>query len=388
MNSVTIQPVSSRSGISRFLRFAETLYRDEPNWTPPTFVDDLRALSRKNPACEFCDFQCYLALRRHTVVGRVCAIVNHSANAKWGVNVVRFGWLDFVEDAEVLDALLGAVERFGRQYRCDTIKGPLGFTDMDKEGLLVEGFEHLSPFTCLYNFPYYGPMLNEAGFVKDVDWTQRVVSIGKEMPSMFQYADLVEQRFHVHVLKGVPRKRLIKQYGRKFFHTLNEAFLPLYQYSQLTDAQIDVYVKKYLSFLNLDFLSLVVNENDDIVGFCTTCPSLSKALRKCRGRFFPFGWIHLLQALRHNDSLDALLIGVLPEYQGKGVTLLLFKHLHEACIRYGIGQMILNPQLEDNFQVQSLFGEYETRPFARRRCYTKKIDPFDKRTTAPAALLN
>ena len=371
---IEIVPVDKPRDIRRFINFAEKLYKEAPNWTPPTFDDDMKALSGKNPASEFCQHQCYLALRDGKVVGRVCAIINNKANTQWNTRVVRFGWLDFIEDAEVLSALLKAVEDYGRRYGCDTIKGPLGFTDMDKEGLLVEGFEHPSPFTCLYNYPYYDTLLQQLGYAKDVDWTQRTVVIGDEVPSMFQYAGLVEQRFGLKVLKGLSRKYLMDHYGLKFFHTLNEAFLPLYQFSKLTDAQIDVYVKEYLGLLNLDFLCLVVNEQDDIVGFCVCCPSLAKALRRSRGRMFPFGWAHLLHALKHNDTLDALLIGVLPEYQGKGVNVLLFKYIHENALRYGIHTMILNPQLEENLKVQTLFGDYECKPFARRRSYTKAVN--------------
>ncbi|MDO4999745.1 MAG: GNAT family N-acetyltransferase [Bacteroidales bacterium] len=244
---------------------------------------------------------------------------------------------------------------------------------MDKEGLLVEGFEHLSPFTCLYNYPYYDRLLQELGFSKDVDWTQRIAKVTDQLPPMFQFAGLIEQRYGLHVFQARSTKELADRYGLAIFHMYNETFAPLFQFTPLTDKQIDRYLKTYVPILRPEFVSICLDKDDRPVGFTFCVPSLAKAVKKARGRLFPLGFVHILRALRRNDTLEALMIGVLPEYQGKGANVLMFKHIHENALKFGIDKMILNPQLEENFKVQSLFEQYETEPFMRRRAYSKKI---------------
>ena len=326
---------------------------------------------KKNGAYEFCEADCFLAYRGNEIVGRVAAIINHKADDK--KNIVRFGWLDFIENEEVLRALIETVETWGKQHGRTEMHGPWGFTDMDKEGLLIEGFEHLSPFTCLYNFPYYGEMLEKIGFDKDVDWTQRTLEVSKELPHMFQFSNLIEERFKVHVVQPKSMKEMSKRYGMEIFHMYNEAFAPLHGFSPLTDKQIEAYLKTYVPILDKDFVAVAVNDDDKPVGFLFCVPSLSKAVKKSNGRLFPFGFINILKALKKNDTLEALIMGVMPDYQQCGIPVLLFKYLHENCIKRGIDTIIMNPQLEENYKVQSLFGEYKTVPFMRRRAYLKKI---------------
>lgn len=370
--SVNIIKVESRKQMKLFVTFPLHLYKDCANWVPALEGDEYDTFNPdKNGAYDFCEADCFLAYRDNEVVGRVAAIINHKADDTQ--NIVRFGWLDFIEDEEVLKALLNAVEAWGKQRRRNEIRGPWGFTDMDKEGLLVEGFENLSPFTCLYNYPYYDPMLQKLGYEKDVDWTQRVLEVSKELPSMFQFASLVEQRFGIHVLQPKSMKDLSNRYGMELFHMYNEAFAPLNGFSPLTDKQIETYLKTYIPILDKDFVALAVNQEDKPVGFLICVPSLSKAVKKANGRLFPFGFIHIMRALKKNDTLEALIIGVSPEYQQQGVPVLLFKYLHENCIKRGIDKIIMNPQLEENYKVQSLFGDYKTVPFMRRRAYRKSI---------------
>lgn len=253
------------------------------------------------------------------------------------------------------------------------MRGPWGFTDMDKEGLLVEGFEHLSPFTCLYNYSYYGPMLEKLGFVKEVDWTQRTLEVNPKLPPMFRFANLVEERSKAHVVQPKSMKDLSKRYGMEIFHMYNESFAPLHGFSPLTDKQIDAYLKTYVPILDKDFVAVAVNEKDQPVGFLFCVPSLSQAVKKSNGRLFPFGFIHIMKALKKNDTLEALIMGVMPEYQQCGIPMLLFKYLHENCIKRGIKTIIMNPQLEENYKVQTLFGEYKTNPFMRRRAYRRHV---------------
>lgn len=358
--------------MKQFIHFPEKLYRNVPNWVPALECDEFDTLTPQgNAAFEYCEACYWMAWKDGIPVGRTATIINRKANELWKEDTVRFGWTDFIEDRDVLKALMDKVQQWGKARGCTKMKGPWGFTDMDKEGCLVEGYEHLSPFTCLYNFPYYDTLLKEAGFVKDVDWTQRVVKISPEMPPMFQFAGTISERYGLSIARCKTTREFGRKYGLEIFHMYNETFAPLFEFTPISDTQINRYLKTYVALLDPDFVAVCVNSEDKPVGFAFCVPSLSKAIKKGGGRLFPFGFIHILRALRHNDTLEALMIGVLPEYQGKGASVLLFKHIHESCLRRGIDRMILNPQLEENFKVQSLFEQYETAPFMRRRAYVK-----------------
>lgn len=372
--AIELKTVVTKAQMRRFVRFPEDLYKDCENWVPALEGDEFDTFDRKkNGAYEYCDSECYLAYKDGRVAGRVAAIINYNANRDWNQKTVRFGWLDFIEDREVLKALMDAVAKWGKDRGCDTMRGPWGFTDMDKEGLLVEGYEHLSPFTCLYNYPYYDTMLQELGFSKDVDWTQKIAHVTDELPPMFQFADSITARFGIRIYEAKSMKQLADRYGMDLFHMYNETFAPLFQFSPLTDKQIRSYLATYVPIMDPKFVAICIDKDENPVGFAFCVPSLSSAVKKARGRLFPFGFMHVLKALKRNDTLEALMIGVLPEYQGKGASVLLFKYIHENARKFGIDKMILNPQLEENFKVQSLFEQYETEPFMRRRAYRKQI---------------
>lgn len=372
--TIDIIPVKDRRMLKQFIQFPLDLYKDCDKWVPAFESDEYKSLGPDNPSLSFCERELYLAKRDGKTVGRVAAILNRKANEKWNEKTVRFGWIDFVEDFDVAKALIDTVIEWGRAKGAEKIKGPLGFTDMDREGLLVEGFENESPSTVIYNYPYYAEYLERMGFTKDVDWTQRYIDLPDTLPPMMQYANLVEKRYGVHIYNANTLKQMVRR-GREMFHVLNDAFAPLYEYSKLTEDQIDGYVKQYAPIMNKDLVAFVVDEEDKLVGFTVTMPHISAAVRKARGRIFPFGWIHLLPALspRKNNTVEALLIGVLPEYQAKGAALLMFRHLHMNYLRLGIKRMLLNPQLEENHKVQSLFGDYDPKPYQRRRSFVKEI---------------
>ena len=374
MLDLTIVPVKGKRMLRQFIQFPLDLYKDCDKWVPAFEDDEYKSLGPDNPSLAFCERELYLALRGEKVVGRVAAIINHNANKKWGGEVVRFGWIDFIEDFDVAKALVDQVADWGKARGCTRIKGPLGFTDMDREGLLVEGFENESPFTVIYNYPYYGEYLERLGFTKDADWTQRFIDFSGPLPAMFQYASLVEKRYGLRIYRADSLRKMSRR-GREMFHVLNDAFAGLYEYSQLSEEQIDGYVKQYVPVLHKDMVALVVNEEDKLVAFTVTMPHISAGVRKAKGRIFPFGWLHILPWLnpRKNHMAEGLLIGVLPEYQAKGAALLMFKYLHENFIRLGIKRMLLNPQLEDNHKVQTLFGDYNPQPYQRRRSYAKEI---------------
>ncbi len=372
--NLTIVPVRGKRMLRQFIQFPLDLYKNCENWVPAFEDDEYKSLGEANPSLAFCERELYLAFRDGKVVGRVAAIINFNANKKWNENTVRFGWIDFVEDFEVAKALVDTVIAWGVERGAQKVKGPLGFTDMDREGLLVEGFENESPFTVIYNYPYYGEYLERMGFTKDADWIQRVMVIPEKMPAKFRFANIIEERFGVHILRAKTLKEMAKR-GREMFYVLNAAFAGLYEFTHLSEDQIDGYVKQYVPVLNKDLVAFVVNDKDELVGFAVTMPHISAAVRKAKGRILPFGWIHLLPALspKRNKITEALLIGVLPEYQAQGTALLIFKYLLENYQRLGIKEMLLNPQLEENYKVQSLWADFETRPYQRRRSFVKEI---------------
>ena len=371
-----LKVVEGKRDLTKFIHFPEKLYKNDKWWVPALISDEYNTLqASKNPAFDYCEAKLWLALdEKGNVVGRVAGIINHEANKRWNEQSARFGWIDFIEDQEVLDTMLAEVQKWALEKGMVKLKGPLGFTDLDKEGLLVEGFEQLSPFTCIYNFPYYGPMLEKAGFSKDADWTQRIVSVPDEFPRMMKLADAIAERAGVHVVTIKNKKELRKEADYLFHKVYNETFAPLYEFAPLNDRQIDQYIDSYIPILDSDFISIIHDKDEHIVAFAITVPSLSKAVQKAKGRLFPFGIFPILKALHRNDTLEALMIGIHPDYQSKGLQVLLFKQIHENVIRRGdIKTMIMNPQLEENVKVQMIFDEYNPQPYMRRRSYFKEL---------------
>ena len=371
-----LKVVEGKRDLTKFIHFPEKLYKNDKWWVPALISDEYNTLqASKNPAFDYCEAKLWLALdEKGNVVGRVAGIINHEANKCWDEQTARFGWIDFIEDQEVLDTMLAEVEKWAVDKGMVKLKGPLGFTDLDKEGLLVEGFEQLSPFTCIYNFPYYGPMLEKAGFTKDADWTQRIVTVPDEFPRMMKLADAIAERAGVHVAQIKNKKELRKEADYLFRKVYNETFAPLYEFAPVNDRQIDQYINSYITILDKDFISIIHDKDERIVAFAITVPSLSKAVQKAKGRLFPFGIFPILKALHRNDTLEALMIGIHPDYQSKGLQVLLFKQIHENVIRRGdIKTMIMNPQLEENVKVQMIFDEYNPQPYMRRRSYFKEL---------------
>ena len=371
-----LKVVEGKRDLTKFIHFPEKLYKNDKWWVPALISDEYNTLqASKNPAFDYCEAKLWLALdEKGNVVGRVAGIINHEANKCWNEQTARFGWIDFIEDQEVLDTMLAEVEKWAVDKGMVKLKGPLGFTDLDKEGLLVEGFEQLSPFTCIYNFPYYGPMLEKAGFTKDADWTQRIVTVPDEFPRMMKLADAIAERAGVHVVQIKNKKELRKEADYLFRKVYNETSAPLYEFAPVNDRQIDQYINSYITILDKDFISIIHDKDERIVAFAITVPSLSKAVQKAKGRLFPFGIFPILKALHRNDTLEALMIGIHPDYQSKGLQVLLFKQIHENVIRRGdIKTMIMNPQLEENVKVQMIFDEYNPQPYMRRRSYFKEL---------------
>ncbi len=375
---VTVKKVETKSELKTFIRFNYELYKDNPYSVPDLYEDMLSTFTEKNPAMEFCESAYFLAMKDGKVVGRVAAIINNKANKTWNLKNVRFGWIDFIDDEEVSSKLIEAVEMWGKERGMTAIQGPLGFTDMDAEGMLIEGFEELSTMATIYNSPYYQRHIERLGFEKDADWIEMLMTVPREtgIPErLSRIAEIVMKKYDLRIKKYTSAKKIAKEYGQEIFKVINEAFKPLFGYSELSQKQIDQYVKTYLSFIDLKLVSLITEADGRLVGVGISMPSMSKALQKAHGKLFPFGWFHLLKALKWKKpkTLDLLLVGILPEYQGKGINSILFYDLLPLYISEGYEYVETNPELEVNEKVQSQWIYFERRQHKRRRCYKKEL---------------
>lgn len=375
--SVIIKEVRTKRDLARFIDFPEKILRYNKSYVPPLFFDQKDTLdSSCNPAASFCESALYLAYKDDRIVGRVAAIVNNRANAQWNHLQVRFGWYDFVDDPEVSSALMEKVAQFGRQRGMTHIVGPLGFTDFDPEGLLVEGYEYDNTMPMLYNLPYYKDHIESMGFVKDADWQEFRLAIPSQMPERFSRgAALVRERSKVHTVH-LTRKMVKKgDYGRKIFALINECYKNLYNFTVLPEDLADKYMNFYLSVLDLRYVCVVENEAGELVAFGISMPSLAGVLRKCRGHLLPFGWAMLFWRLliRHSDGADLLLAGVRPDYQNQGITSLLFEQLVQTYIDNGVKWAESEAMLEDNKPIQAMFTNFEHTHPRRRRSYIKKL---------------
>ena len=363
--------------LKQFVRFGIDLYKGNEYYVPPLIYDEMATLnSEKNPAFDHCEATYFMAFRGDKPVGRIAAFINYKANEIWNERNARFGFVDFIDDNEVVDALFGAAESWARSHGMEKIHGPLGFTDLDPEGLLIEGFDQISTMSTRYSYPYYKDQIERLGYVKDQDWFEYLIPVPKEIPERFmRVSDAVRRRFRLKIKKFESKKE-VWPYAKEIFMLLNRAYQNLYGYVPLTDRQIDYYVNMYIPMLRLNFLSLVLREEDNkIVGVGIGLPSLAKALQKAEGKFLPTGWYHLYNALKGKDNkvLDLLLIGVDPEYQGKGVNALIFSQFIPEAIDFGFEFAESNPELETNGKVRSMWEDFNAKHHKTRRAYIKTL---------------
>ena len=369
---VSIKKVETKSDLRKFINFPFILYRRNKFWCPPMFLDEKKTLSRtKNPAFDFCEAEYFLAFRGKEIVGRIAGIINHKANERWKEQLVRFGWIDFIDDHEVSAKLIDKVTEWGKSKGMIGIHGPLGFSDMDNEGMLIKGFDELSSLASIYNYAYYPEHMVFLGFEKAADWIQYEFQVPQEIPDKVdRLSKLVMEKYKLHLVKAKKSKDLLP-YAGKMFDLLNQAFDQLYGFTALTQKQVDMYVKAYFGFIRPEFVSFVVDEKDDIVGFGISMPSLTKALQKCNGRLFPFGFINILRAMKKNDTIDMYMNGVRPDYHGKGINSLYYNEMHKAYIRHHMTRAISMPQLEDNAKALNIWKNFDGRQHITRRCWVK-----------------
>ncbi|MBQ8277452.1 MAG: N-acetyltransferase [Bacteroidaceae bacterium] len=376
--SVEIKRVTTRGELKKFIRFNYEFYKNNAQSVPDLYDDMLNTFSpQRNAAFEFCEADYFMAYRDGKAVGRVAAIINRRANETWGRKVVRFGWIDFTDDEEVSRALIDTVRQWGRERGMEEIEGPLGFTDMDAEGMLVEGFDQLSTMATIYNYPYYPEHMERLGLEKSADWVEWKIYIPEEIPEKHRRISDIIARKHGLRIRKLTSKREIRRsgIGHEIFRLINDAYAPLFNFSRMTERQIDQYVNMYVPVLDLRMVTLVENAEGELVAVGISMPSLSRALQRARGKLFPLGWFHLLKALmwRRPKVLDLLLVAVRPDYQNKGVNALLFTDLIPVYQQMGFEYAESNPELEQNEKVQSQWQYFRTEQHKRRRCYKADI---------------
>lgn len=382
MSLIEIKKVESKKDLKTFIDFHYDLYEGNEYDVPNLFSDEMNTLSKdKNAAFEFCEAEYYLAYKDGKLAGRVAAIINHKANNKWGKKSVRFGWIDFIDDREVSKALLDAVEKYGKEKGMEDMVGPLGFTDMDPEGMLVWGFDQLGTMPTIYNYAYYPEHIEALeGFEVDNKYVEFKIMVPNEVPEKYaKIAMMIEKRYNLHVRKLTKKDIFQGGIGQKIFDLINDTYKDLYGYSELSQKQIDQLINSYLGFLDFNLITCIEDWTDGehkLIGVGITMPSLAHALRKCRrGRLLPFGWFHVLRAIKMHKTniVDLLLIGILPEYRAKGANALLFADLIPWYQKYGIEWGETQVELETNAGVQGQWGALTPVMHKRRKCYKKII---------------
>lgn len=378
MSEVKIIEVNtkSRSQLKKFVEFPNKMYKDVPQFVPAFYSDDMADWSDKNPALQYCEARAFLAYRGEQIVGRIGAILSKKSNETWDNNRMRFTQVDFIDDHEVSKALFDAIENWAKEKGCTEVHGPLGFCDMDREGMLVEGFDKRNMFITYYNYPYYNEHITDLGYTKDVDWVEFKINVPKEGDEVYQkihkIAQKVMEKGNYHKAQ-LDRKSQYKPYIKKVFELVNIAYAHLYGVVELVPDQIEKYAGKFIPLVNPDYCCLVLDENEELAGFGVCAPSVAAALKKSEGKLFPTGWMGVLRALRKNTAVDLLLIAVRPELQNRGVNAIIIDHIMQSCIKNGIEYAESGPQLELNSKVLSQWKEFNAELHKRRRCYVKQL---------------
>lgn len=375
--AIEIKKVSCKKDLKKFIRFNYELYKNNKYAVPELYPDMVETLSKDlNPAFEFCDADYFIAYKDGKIAGRIAAIINSRANEKWKTNSVRFGWIDFIEDFEVAQKLIEAVEQWGKERGMTEIVGPLGFTDFDYEGMLTEGYDQLGTMAAIYNYPYYPEYMQRMGFVEDTEWVEFKIYVPDAIPEKHQrITEIVRKKFNLQIKKYKSGKKIAKEYGQEIFQLLNESYKDLYGFSELSPRQIDLYIKNYLPVVDLDMVTLITQEDGTLIGVGISMPSMSRALQKAKGKMFPFGWFHLLKALFISKPkvIDLLLVAIKPEFQGKGINALLFSDLIPVYQKKGVVYAESNPELVMNNKVQSQWSYFDCEQHKRRKTFKREI---------------
>jgi ribosomal protein S18 acetylase RimI-like enzyme len=374
---VTIKTVQSRADLRNFVKFPLHLYKDCPYYVPGLFMDEMGTLDpKKNPMGKYARWELFLAYKDGKIAGRVAAIINQIANRDWNHAEVRFGWIDFIDDKEVSRALIEAVAAFGKQHGMTTITGPLGFTDFDNEGCVIEGFDDISSYALRFNYPYYGAHFEALGFGKVNDWLEYRIFVPDKVPEKVSKASaLLQERYNLHIRKITKKQIRSEKYGQKMFDLVNRTYCELFDFTVLPQEVMDHYIDSFLGLLDFKYVTLVEDAAGKMVALAVTMPSIARAVQKGRGYLFPFGWWHLVKSmyLKHEEALELLLIAVDPEYRNRGVHAILFNEIIPNLIEGGFKYGESNAEMETNNSIQNVWNLYEKEFKRRRRVFSKEI---------------
>jgi len=371
---ITIKEVITKKDFKLFVTFPFSLYKDNPYWIPPIINDELAGFDKnKNPAFENAKAQFFLAYKNNVIVGRVAAIVNWTEINQQGLKKMRFGWFDVIDEIEVTKALINKVHQIGKENELEYIEGPVGFSNLDKVGVLTEGFDQLGTMITWYNHPYYKDHLEKLGFVKEKEYLEWKFPFKNVKPEFFKKTqDLVKRRYQLKSINFTSTKEIMP-YVDKMFDLFNESYAKLSSFVPISDSQKEYFKKKYISFINPEYITYVADKNDQLVGFAIVMPSFSKALQKAKGKLFPFGMFHLLKAKKQSKEVIFYLIGIHPDYQNKGVHAIIFNDYYEAFTKLGIENCIRTPELSDNIAIQQIWKHFDPKIYKKRRTYRKNI---------------
>ena len=371
---ITIKELKTKQELTDFVKFPFSLYKNEKNWVPSLINDELESMDAdKNPVFKNASAWYFMAYRNGKPVGRIAAIVNQLEIKDQNKPKMRFGWFDVIDDVEVTKALIAKVEEIGRDHQLEWIEGPVGFSNMEKAGILIEGFDYLNTMITWYNFPYYKDHFEELGFDKAAEWVEFKIKIPKESPEkVAKFARIVVERYKLNVIHFTKSKEIMP-YVDDMFGLLNKTYNTLSTFVPIQQYQIDHYKEKYIKYINPHYIKCIADSDGKLIAFAITMPSFSKALKKANGKLFPFGIFHLLRARKKNNTAAFYLIGIDPEYQGKGVTAVIFHQMQELFNKNGITDVETNPELEENKAIQQLWKNYEHSLHKRRRTYKRDL---------------
>lgn len=368
---VTVREITDKRGIRRFVNFPNRMYKGNRYYVPQLIKADMDALNpQKNHAFEICDVRLWMAYNENgDAVGRIAGIINRLYNEKNNLKRARFSYVDFIDDNDVVDALLDTVENWARSMGMTELTGPEGMLEFDVTGVLVEGFDKLPTAYGKYNFPYYESHFIRRGYVKEMDWIESVITIPEDIPdSYYKAEEIMAQRLGVKLFNFRSKKELMP-YVPAVFDLMNRSYSKLYGFTELTQGQKDDLARQFIPNVNVDLVKIILDRNNNVIAFCIWMPSLSRALQKCHGRLFPFGFMHILRALRHNDRLDTLLVGIDEEYRNKGLTAMMFAKMWPVLHKLGVKYVETTRELENNFSVQNLMLKFNYETCKRARCY-------------------
>ncbi|WP_288790258.1 GNAT family N-acetyltransferase [Elizabethkingia miricola] len=374
MSEISLKKVINDKMLTDFIQFPMTLYKNNPNYVPALINDEKQIWDPKeNPALAYSEAELYLAYKNNQVVGRIAVMINHKEGQELNIHKVRFGWIDFIDDINVSKALIEKAIEYAKQHNINKIEGPMGFTNLDKAGMLTMGFDKLATMIGIYNFDYYPQHLEQLGLVKEKEWVEFELAFPEVLSEkVIKFNDLIKEKYQLKVLKFNNKKEILPLV-EPMFQLLDETYKGLSTYTPITQQQIQTYKEKYFGFIDKDFIVCITDANNKLISFAITMPSYSKALQKANGKLFPFGWWHFLQAGKKNDRANFYLIGIHPEYQRRGVTAIIFKEIYEIFKKKGVKFLETNPELEENKNIQLLWQDYSPVNHKRRRTYSKEF---------------